>query len=61
MLKKSFFNRQTPAITMLTNGSSIRDLIAAARSAQFDGADAIALELGALPPEERKKPILNTL
>ena len=52
MLKKSFFNRQAPAITLLTNGASIRDLVAAARSAQFDGADAIAIELGMLPPEE---------
>lgn len=55
MLKKSFFNRQAPAITMLTNGASIRDLVAAARTAQFDGADAVALELGLLPPEERTK------
>ncbi len=55
MLKRSFFNRQTCAVTQLIQGTAIPELIALARSAEFDGADGIAVDLCLLPPEERTK------
>lgn len=55
MLKKSFFNRQQTAVTLLMKGESVEEMLACARAAEFDGADAIAIELGDLPPEQRTK------
>lgn len=53
MLKKSFFNRQTPCITLLITGKSIEEMIIAARKAEYNGANAIAVELCQLPEEAR--------
>lgn len=53
MLKKSFFSRQDPAVTLLMRGGSIEEIIANARRGEFEGADAIAVELCDLPPELR--------
>ncbi len=53
MLKKSFFNRQSTAVTALFTAESIQEIIAKARSAEFDGADGIAVELCYLAPELR--------
>ena len=55
MQKKSFFNRQQPAVTLLMKGETIDQMLACARAAEFDGADAIAVELSDLPPEQRTK------
>ncbi len=53
MQRKSFFNRQATAITALFHGSTISELLARSRSAEFQGADGIAIQLERLPPEER--------
>ena len=55
MLKASFFNRQTPAVTALLMESSINDFMVQMRASEFDGADAIAAELKNLPLEDRTK------
>ena len=53
MLKKSFFNRQETAVTLLCKPSSIDQAIALARSGHSDGADGIAIEIQSIPQEER--------
>ena len=53
MLKKSFFNRQSTAVTALFYGTSIAELTARARTAEFQGADGIAVDLAHLPAELR--------
>ncbi len=53
MLKKSFFNRQTTAVTALFTAESVQEIIAKARTAEFEGADGIAVELCYLDPEQR--------
>ena len=51
--RKSFFDRQTTAVTALFAGESIEELIAKSRNAEFDGADGIAVEISSLAPELR--------
>ncbi len=53
MLKKSFFNRQNTAITALFAGETVSEIINKARTAEFNGADGIAVEICYLDPEER--------
>lgn len=53
MQKKSFFNRQETAITLLYKPSSIGEAIVIARAAESDGADGIAIEIQRIPQEER--------
>ena len=53
MMKRSFFNRQSAALTMLYSPVNITDAVARARNAEEDGADAIALELKNIPLESR--------
>lgn len=53
MLKKSFFNRQETAITLLYKPSSVGQGIVIARSAESDGADGVAVEIQRIPQEER--------
>lgn len=53
MQKKSFFNRYDTAVTGLFSGCSLQELIARTRTSAAEGADGIAIELHALPPEER--------
>lgn len=55
MLKKSFFNRQQTAVTLLIRGESIDEMLASARMAEFNGADGIAIELCDLELEQRTK------
>lgn len=55
MLKASFFNRQSPAVTALLMEQSVNDFMVQIRGAEFEGADAIAAELKYLPLEERTK------
>ena len=50
-MKKSFFNRQSTAVTALFSGDSIAELVAKARTAAANGADGIAVDLRTLPPE----------
>ena len=50
MLKKIFLQPQDPAVTLLMRGGSIEEIIANARRGEFEGADAIAVELCDLPP-----------
>ena len=53
MLKRSFVNRQETAVTLLYKPRSIGEAVAEARTAESNGADGIAVELSALPAEER--------
>ena len=53
MQKPSFFNRQATAVTALFHGATLEELIARARTAEFQGADGIAVDLFRLPPEQR--------
>ena len=53
MKRKSFFHRQATAVTALFQGASLEELIARARTAEFQGADGIAVDLCRLPPEVR--------
>ncbi|MBR2435850.1 MAG: type I 3-dehydroquinate dehydratase [Lentisphaeria bacterium] len=55
MLKKSFFNRQKPAVTLLCVPNSISEALATARTAEFQGADAVAIQMENIPLEERTK------
>ena len=55
MQKKSFFNRQETAITLLYKPSSIGQAIVIARAAESDGADGIAIEIQRIPQEERAR------
>lgn len=55
MMKQSFFNRSQTAVTALLRPYSINDAIAQSRTAEFERADAIAIELGNVPLEERTK------
>ena len=53
MNKKSFFNRQSPAVTLLYTPHDIIEAVTGARNAEDAGADAIALEMKFLPLELR--------
>lgn len=53
MNKKSFFNRQSTAIALLTNPRSVEEAMALSRQGEYDGADGIALELCDFPVELR--------
>ena len=53
MLKRSFVGRQEPAVALLYTPGSLAEAAAAARSAEADGADGIAVEISDLPLEER--------
>ena len=52
-MKRSFFGRPTAAVTLLYAPRSVGEAVAVARSAEMDGADAVALELNNLPLAER--------
>ncbi len=53
MLKRSFLNRQTCAVSLLYKPDSTAKAVALARSAEADGADGIAIEISHLPEEAR--------
>ena len=53
MLKPSFFNRQSAAVTALMAEKSVADFIVQMRESEFSGADGLAVELKNLPLEER--------
>ena len=53
MERCSFFNRQMPAVALLCKPESLNQAIALALSAESDGADAIAIELDRMTPEDR--------
>lgn len=53
MHKPSFFNREKSAVTLLSGVSSVSEMIALAKTAQDQGADAVAFEILWLPLEER--------
>ena len=65
MNRRSFFNRQDTALTLLYKPASITQAIATARSGESDGADGIAIEIQRLPQEERTvenfKNIINSV
>lgn len=52
-MKRSFFNRQSAAVTLLHAPETVAEAVAVARNAEMDGADAVALELHRMPREER--------
>ena len=55
MIKRSFFNRQSPAVTLLCQPRNIEEAVALAREAENDGADAVAIELRHFASEERTR------
>ena len=59
MLKRSFCNRQEVAVSLLYKPRSAAEAVAVARSAEADGADGIALEMSALPEEDRSTETLR--
>ncbi len=59
MQRKSFFNRQSPAVTLLIKGKSCQEILSAIRKAEYDGADAATVELCDLPLEERSTEMLQ--
>ena len=61
MLKRSFVNRQEPAVTLLCKPGSLAEAVALARSAESDGADGIAIEISDLPLEERTRDAFRSL
>ena len=61
MLKRSFVNRQEPAVTLLCKPHSAAQAIALARSAESDGADGIAIEMSALPESDRSFDSLKSI
>ena len=61
MMKRSFFDRQSAAVTLLYSPKSIAEAIALARSAAMDGADGIAVELTRIPLEERTEQKFRSL
>lgn len=60
-MKHSFFNRQEAAITLLCAPESIGEVLALARSAEMDGADAVAIELQRMPLEQRTEENFRSL
>ena len=60
-MKKSFFNRQTTAITALLSGETIPEILAKVRASAAAGADGIAIEIHNLPPEFRTIDHFKTL
>lgn len=52
-MKRSFFQRQNAAITLLYSPHTIGEAVELALCAEADGADGIAVELRDLPPAER--------
>ena len=60
-MKHSFFGRRSAAVTLLYSPASIAEAVATARAAEMDGADAIAVELRLMPPEERTEENFRTL
>jgi len=52
-MKHSFFNRQDAAVTLLCAPESISEAVGLSRAGEMDGADAIAIELQKMPPEQR--------
>ena len=61
MIKNSFFGTRQTVIAALLKGESIESFIHQARDAEFAGADAIAVELCLLPPEQRTKENFSSL
>lgn len=53
MKKKSFFDRESTAITALFSGATVQELVTKTRMSAAEGADGIAVEIHRLPPEER--------
>ena len=60
-MKHSFFNRQDAAVTLLCAPESIGEAVGLARAGEMDGADAIAIELQKMPPEQRTEENFRTL
>ncbi len=60
-MKRSFLHQSRPVVTALFRGQTPQQLIAAARTAEFDGADALAVELSDLKPEFRNTEALRSV
>ena len=61
MLKRSFLNRQEPAVAMLYRPLSAGEAVAGALSAEYDGADGIAIEISAMPENERSVEVFRKI
>lgn len=61
MKKHSFLRASHPLVTALFRGQTPSQLIATARTAEFDGADALAVELCDLKPEFRNREALRSV
>ena len=53
MHKPSFFNREKAAVTLLSGVSSVEEMVALAKTAEEQGADAVAFEILNMPLEKR--------
>ena len=60
-MKHSFFHRQDAAITLLCAPESMGEAIGLTRTAEMDGADAVAIELQKMPLEQRTEENFRTL
>lgn len=60
-MKKSFLNQSRPVVTGIMAGQTPPELIAQARSAEFDGADGIAISLEDFKPEFRNRDSLKSV
>ena len=60
-MKRSFFNRQEVAITLLCAPGSIEEAWGLARNGEMDGADGIAIEMRKLTLEVRTEETLRSI
>jgi 3-dehydroquinate dehydratase len=60
-MKRSFLNSPNPIITGIFSGQTPQELIAEARTAEFEGANGLAVDLADLKPEFRNKDSLKTV
>ena len=60
-MKRSFFNRQSAAITILCSPGSVEEAMSLSRAGEMDGADGVALEIRKLPIEARTEEAFRSI
>lgn len=60
-MRPSFLNKPYPVITGIFSGQTPQELIAEARTAEFEGAQGLAIDLADLKPEFRNKAALRAV
>lgn len=58
-MKRTFLNQPDPVVTGIFAGQTPAELTAEARNCEFEGADGLAVDLGDLKPEFRKRDALK--